>query len=79
MDSSRVCISRRLAAWDNLRIGAHRQRESAQGVTTLLMRVRLLGQDSFAGRVVAAINMHLNHKDVMFKEGTVVDATILAA
>ncbi len=53
--------------------------ESAPDATTLLKFRRLLEQHKLTERVFTAINAHLILKGLMLKEGTVVDATIIAA
>lgn len=60
-------------------IGINLNREAAPDATTLLKFRRLLEAHQLTERVFAAINVHLAAKGLMLKEGTVVDATIIAA
>ncbi|TCJ18014.1 IS5 family transposase [Parasulfuritortus cantonensis] len=54
-------------------------REAAPDATTLLKFRRLLETHKLTARIFATINGHLAAKGLMLKEGTVVDATIIAA
>jgi IS5 family transposase len=54
-------------------------RESAPDATTLLKFRRLLEQHRLTERIFACINAHLTAKGLMLKEGTLVDATLIAA
>jgi IS5 family transposase len=60
-------------------IGIDLSREAAPDATTLLKFRRLLEEHQLTQRIFAAINLHLAVKGLMLKEGTVVDATIIAA
>jgi IS5 family transposase len=60
-------------------VGIDLRRESAPDATTLLKFRRLLEKHKLTERIFAAINVHLADKGLMLKEGTVVDATIIAA
>lgn len=60
-------------------IGIDLSRESAPDATTLLKFRRLLEEHKLTERIFAAINMLLAVKGLILKEGTVVDATIIAA
>ena len=60
-------------------VGIDLAREAAPDATTLLKFRRLLEARKLTERVFAAINVHLAAKGLMLKEGTVVDATIIAA
>lgn len=60
-------------------IGIDLSREAAPDATTLLKFRRLLEEHKLTQRIFAAINLHLAVKGLMLKEGTVVDATIIAA
>lgn len=60
-------------------VGIDLSRESAPDATTLLKFRRLLETHGLTQRIFAAINVHLAVKGLMLKEGTVVDATIIAA
>ena len=53
--------------------------EAAPDATTLLKFRRLLEAHSLTQRIFAAINTHLAEKGLLLKEGTIVDATIIAA
>jgi IS5 family transposase len=54
-------------------------RETAPDATTLLKFRRLLETHKLTERLFATINGHLAAKGLMLKEGTVVDATMIAA
>lgn len=60
-------------------IGIDLARESAPDATTLLKFRRLLEEHQLTARIFAAINTLLAVKGLILKEGTVVDATIIAA
>ena len=60
-------------------VGIHLSRESAPDATTLLKFRRLLEEHKLTERIFAAINTLLAVKGLILKEGTVVDATIIAA
>jgi len=60
-------------------IGIDLSRESAPDATTLLKFRRLLEAHQLTERIFAAINTLLAVKGLILKEGTVVDATIIAA
>jgi IS5 family transposase len=60
-------------------VGVDLTREAAPDATTLLKFRRLLETHQLTERIFAAINVHLAVKGLMLKEGTVVDATIIAA
>jgi IS5 family transposase len=60
-------------------VGVDLTREAAPDATTLLKFRRLLETHQLTERIFAAINVHLAVKGLMLKEGTVVDATSIAA
>lgn len=60
-------------------IGIDLNREAAPDATTLLKFRRLLESQGLTQRIFTAINIHLAQKGLLLKEGTVVDATIIAA
>lgn len=60
-------------------VGIDLSREGAPDATTLLKFCRLLEVHQLTERIFAAINVHLADKGLLLKEGTVVDATIIAA
>jgi IS5 family transposase len=60
-------------------VGIDLNREAAPDATTLLRFRRLLESHGLTQRIFAAINAHLASKGLLLKEGTVVDATIIAA
>ena len=60
-------------------VGIDLNREAAPDATTLLKFRRLLESHNLTQRIFAAINAHLASKGLLLKEGTVVDATIIAA
>ncbi len=60
-------------------VGIDLAHEAALDATTLLKFRRLLETHMLTERIFAAINVHLAVKGLMLKEGTVVDATIIAA
>ncbi|MCE2969406.1 MAG: IS5 family transposase [Burkholderiales bacterium] len=60
-------------------VGIDLAREDAPDATTLLKFRRLLEAHRLTERIFAAINAHLTERGLILKEGTVVDATIIAA
>jgi len=60
-------------------IGIDLNREAAPDATTLLKFRRLLEANGLTRGIFAAINAHLAQQGLLLKEGTVVDATIIAA
>ena len=60
-------------------IGIDLSREAAPDATTLLRFRRLLETHGLTEGIFTAINTHLAQKGLLLKEGTVVDATIIAA
>lgn len=60
-------------------VGIDLARESAPDATTLLKFRRLLETHKLTQRIFDTINGHLAAKGLLLKEGTVVDATIIAA
>ena len=60
-------------------VGIDLARESAPDATTLLKFRRLLETHQLTARLFAAINVHLADKGLLLREGTVVDATLIAA
>ncbi|MGL1834088.1 IS5 family transposase [Rhodocyclaceae bacterium SMB388] len=60
-------------------IGIDLARESAPDATTLLKFRRLLETHALTRRIFETINGHLAQKGLMMREGTIVDATIIAA
>ena len=70
-----ICDSQAIRAL----VGVDLAREAAPDATTLLKFRRLLETHSLTERIFAAINLLLASKGLMLKEGTVVDATIIAA
>ena len=60
-------------------VGIDLNREAAPDATTLLKFRRLLETHKLTKRIFAAINVHLAVKGLMLREGTVVNATIIAA
>lgn len=60
-------------------VGIDLNREAAPDATTLLKFRRLLETHKLTERIFSAINVHLAEKGLTLKEGTVVDATIIAA
>ena len=59
-------------------VGMDLARESAPGTTTLLKFCRLLKENRLTERIFAAIKTLLSVKGLLRKEGTVVNATIIA-
>lgn len=60
-------------------VGIDLGRETAPDATTLLKFRRLLEEKALTQQIFQAINEHLAAKGLLLKEGTVVDATIIAA
>lgn len=60
-------------------IGIDLARESAPDATTLLKFRRLLETHGLTRRIFETINAHLAQKGLTMREGTIVDATIIAA
>jgi transposase, IS5 family len=60
-------------------VGIDLAREAAPDATTLLKFRRLLEAHQLTERIFAAINAHLADRGLLLKEGTVVDATLIAA
>lgn len=60
-------------------IGIDLNREAAPDATTLLRFRRLLEVHGLTRSIFTAINTHLAQKGLLLREGTVVDATIIAA
>jgi IS5 family transposase len=60
-------------------VGIDLTHESAPDATTLLKFRRLLEQHKLTERIFNEINGHLANKGLMMREGTIVDATLIAA
>jgi IS5 family transposase len=60
-------------------IGIDLNREAAPDATTLLRFRRLLEVNGLTQKIFSAINTYLAQKGLLLREGTVVDATIIAA
>jgi IS5 family transposase len=60
-------------------VGIDLARESAPDATTLLKFRRLLETRGLTGKIFETINAHLAQKGLMMREGTIVDATLIAA
>jgi len=60
-------------------VGIDLNREAAPDAITLLKFRRRLEEHKLTKRIFSAINAHLAEKGLLLKEGTVVDATIIAA
>jgi IS5 family transposase len=60
-------------------VGIDLSREDAPDATTLLRFRRLLEQNGLTQRIFEAINAHLAEQGLLLREGTIVDATIVAA
>jgi len=60
-------------------VGIDLTHEAAPDATTLLKFRRLLEAHKLTEHIFAAINVHLANKGLLLREGTVVDATIIAA
>lgn len=60
-------------------VGIDLSRESAPDATTLLKFRRLLERHGLTKRIFETINAHLADRGLMMREGTIVDATLIAA
>ena len=60
-------------------VGIDLNRESAPDATTLLKFRHLLEAKGLTQKIFEAINAHLAAKGLMMREGTIVDATLIAA
>jgi IS5 family transposase len=60
-------------------VGIDLTHESASDATTMLKFRRLLEKHDMAPRISMKINGHLASKGLMMREGTIVDATLIAA
>jgi transposase len=60
-------------------VGIDLTHESAPDATTLLKFRRLLEKHELTRRIFDEINAHLTSKGLMMREGTIVDATLIAA
>ena len=60
-------------------VGIDLTHESAPDATTLLKFRRLLEEHQLTERIFNKINGHLASKGLMMREGTIVDATLIAA
>lgn len=60
-------------------VGIDLAREAAPDATTLLKFRRLLEKHELTRRIFEAINAHLAEHDLIMREGTIVDATLIAA
>ena len=60
-------------------VGVDLAREVAPDATTVLKFRRLLEQKDLTASIFSAINAHLAEKGLMMRQGTIVDATIIAA
>ena len=60
-------------------VGIDLNRESAHDATTLLKFRHLLEANGLTKKIVDTINGHLAEKVLMMREGTIVDATLIAA
>lgn len=60
-------------------VGIDLNRESAPDATTLLKFRRLLEKNELTPKIFEAINGHLAAKGLIMREGTIVDATLIAA
>ena len=60
-------------------VGIDLNRESAPDATTLLKFRRLLEKNELTPKIFDAINGHLAEKGLIMREGTIVDATLIAA
>lgn len=60
-------------------VGIDLSRESAPDATTLLKFRRLLETHRLTESIFNAINAHLSEKGLLLREGTIVDATLIAA
>ena len=60
-------------------VGIDLTHESAPDATTLLKFRRLLEKHNLTRRIFDEINVHLASKGLVMREGTIVDATLIAA
>lgn len=60
-------------------VGVDLAREAAPDATTLLKFRRLLEEKDLTASIFTAINAHLAEKGLLLRQGTIVDATIIAA
>ena len=60
-------------------VGINLNRETAPDATTLLKFRRLLEEKQLTESIFQAINAHLADKGLLLREGTIVDATLIAA
>ncbi|HDQ4125097.1 TPA: IS5 family transposase [Pseudomonas aeruginosa] len=60
-------------------VGIDLSREAAPDATTLLKFRRLLEQNGLTRKIFEAITAHLAEKGLLMREGTIVDATLIAA
>jgi IS5 family transposase len=60
-------------------VGIDLSREAAPDATTLLKFRRLLERHGLTKKIFEAINAHLADKGLLLREGTIVDATLIAA
>lgn len=60
-------------------VGIDLTNESAPDATTLLKFRRLLEKHNLTRRIFDEINMHLARRGLVMREGTIVDATLIAA
>ncbi len=60
-------------------VGVDLARESAPDATTLLKFRRLLEEKDLTSSIFTAINAHLAERGLMLRQGTIVDATLIAA
>jgi IS5 family transposase len=60
-------------------IGIDLGRENVPDATTLLKFRRLLEQHDLTAAILAEVNAHLSQRGLLMRQGTVVDATIIAA
>jgi IS5 family transposase len=60
-------------------IGIDLGRENVPDATTLLKFRRLLEQHDLTSAILAEVNAHLTERGLLMRQGTVVDATIIAA
>ena len=60
-------------------VGIELGRENVPDATTLLKFRRLLEQHDLTAAILAEVNAHLSERGLLMRQGTVVDATIIAA
>ena len=60
-------------------VGIDLGRENVPDATTLLKFRRLLEQHDLTAAILAEVNAHLSERGLLMRQGTVVDATIIAA